>query len=160
MILENIKKTLPLFVLRTAIGWLFLHEGLYKLITPGWTAQYYLAESEGPLQWLFQWIISSELLTTIANYGVVVLLILAGLLLLTGFLERIAAVVGMVLLVFFYLSYPPFSETSSMMAEGNYLLVDKNFIMFWALWVVWQFRPGMQLGFDRLLARKTSENKK
>ncbi len=159
MILENIKKTLPLFVLRTAIGWLFLHEGLYKLITPGWTAQYYLAESEGPLQWLFQWIISSDLLITIANYGVVVLLILAGLLLLTGFLERFAAVVGMVLLVFFYLSYPPFSETSSMMAEGNYLLVDKNFIIFWALWVVWQFRPGMQLGFDRLLACKTSENK-
>ncbi|MGM0376316.1 MAG: DoxX family membrane protein [Bacteroidota bacterium] len=159
MILQNIKKTLPLFVLRTAIGWLFLHEGLYKLISPDWTAQYYLAESEGPLQWLFQWIISSEFLTNVANYGVVTLLILTGVLLLTGFLERLAAVMGMILLVFFYLSYPPFSETSSMMAEGNYLLVDKNFIMFWALWVVWQFRPGVQLGLDRLVARKNHENK-
>ncbi|MFW5754051.1 MAG: DoxX family membrane protein [Marinilabiliaceae bacterium] len=158
MILQNIKKTLPLFVLRTAIGWLFLHEGLYKLITPGWTAQYYLAESEGPLQGLFQWIVSSEFLTTIANYGVVFLLILAGILLLTGFLERIAAVVGMLLLVFFYLAYPPFSETSSMMAEGNYLLVDKNFIMFLALWVIWQFRPGISLGLDRLLVSSDKKN--
>jgi len=159
MILENIKKTLPLFVLRTAIGWLFLHEGLYKLITPGWTAQYYLAESDGPLQGLFQWIISSDLLTTAANYGVVILLILSGLMLLTGFMERIASLIGMVLLVFFYLAYPPFSESSSMMAEGNYLLVDKNFIMFWALWVIWQFRPGVRLGLDRLLVRPNSEEK-
>ena len=153
MILQNVKRTIPLFVLRTAIGWLFLHEGLYKLMTPGWTAQYYLAESEGPLQGLFQWIISYELLTNLANYGVVILLILSGVLLLTGFFERLAAVAGMILLIFFYLAYPPFSETASVMAEGNYLLVDKNFIMFWALWVVWQFRPGLQLGLDRLVVK-------
>jgi len=153
MILQNIKQAVPLFILRISIGWLFLHEGLYKLFTPGWTAQYYLAESEGPLQGVFQWIASSELLTTVANYGVVFLLILSGILLLLGFMERFASVAGMVLLLFFYLAYPPFIETSSMMAEGNYLLVDKNFIMFWALWVVWMFRPGVRLGLDRLLAK-------
>ncbi|MFO7999789.1 MAG: DoxX family membrane protein [Marinilabilia sp.] len=158
MILQNIKQAVPLFVLRTAIGWLFLHEGLYKLITPDWSAQYYLSESEGPLQWLFQWIISSDFLTTVSNYGVIFLLILSGLLLLTGLFERIAAVAGMVLLVFFYLSYPPFSETSNAMAEGNYLLIDKNFILFVALWVVWQFRPGLYLGLDRLIATVRSKN--
>ena len=142
-------RILPLFILRTAVGWLFLHEGLYKLFTPGWTAQYYLAQSEGPLQGLFQWMISSETITEIANYGVVLLLIATGLLLMTGFLERLASAVGMVLLVFFYLSYPPFGEISDVMAEGNYLIVDKNMIMFLVLLVIWKMRPGEQWGLDR-----------
>ncbi len=140
---------LPLFVLRTAVGWLFLHEGLYKLFTPGWTAQYYLAQSEGPLQPFFQWVIESEMLTAISNYGVVALLVATGVLLLTGFLEHIACAAGMVLLVFFYLSYPPFGDISDVMAEGNYLIVDKNMIMFLVLWVVWKFRPGRYWGLDR-----------
>lgn len=150
MEISNNKKIVPLFILRVAVGWLFLHEGLYKLFTPGWTAQYYLAQSEGPLQGLFQWMISSEVITAIANYGVVILLIATGLLLVIGFLERLASVTGMVLLVFFYLSYPPFGEISDVMAEGNYLIVDKNMIMFLVLWVIFNLRPGKYLGVDRL----------
>ncbi|PWD97551.1 DoxX family membrane protein [Marinilabilia rubra] len=151
MELKNYKQILPLFVLRTAIGWLFLHEGLYKLLTPGWTAQYYLAQSEGPLQSLFQWVISSETLIAVSNYGVVIVLLITGFLLMTGFLERFAAMTGMVLLVFFYLSYPPFGEISDVMAEGNYLIVDKNFILFLVLWVIYKFRPGRYLGLNRLI---------
>lgn len=153
MILRNTKQVIPLFILRTAIGWLFLHEGLYKLFTPGWTAQFYLAQSEGPLQPFFQWVISSDFLTAVSNYGVVFLLIATGALLMAGLFERVAAVAGMVLLVFFYLSYPPFAELSDVMSEGNYLVVDKNFILFWALWVVWQFKPGRYLGLDNLVCR-------
>src|SRR5690554_4759994 len=134
MELKNTKQAIPLFLLRIAIGWLFLHEGLYKLVTPGWTAQYYLAQSEGPLQGFFQWIINSEFLTALSNHGVVILLMVTGALLILGLFERIAAVTGMVLLVFFYLSYPPFGDLSDVLAEGNYLLVDKNLIMFLALW--------------------------
>ena len=149
MEIKNNGRFLPLFILRVAIGWLFLHEGLYKLFTPGWTAQYYLAQSEGPLQGLFQWMTASETLTVIANYGVVILLIATGLLLMTGFLERLACALGMILLLFFYLSYPPFGELSDVMAEGNYLIVDKNMILFLVLWVVWKLRPGKQWGIDR-----------
>lgn len=158
MDLRTTKQAIPLFILRTAIGWLFLHEGLYKLFTPGWTAQIYLAQSEGPLQSLFQWVISNDLLIAISNYGVVFLLIATGALLMTGLFERIASISGMVLLVFFYLSYPPFADISSVLAEGNYLLVDKNFIMFWALWIIWQFRPGMFLGLNRLVCNKKGKN--
>jgi thiosulfate dehydrogenase [quinone] large subunit len=154
MELKNYKQILPLFVLRTAVGWLFLHEGLYKLLTPGWTAQYYLAQSEGPLQSLFQWVISSETLIAISNYGVVILLLTTGFLLMTGLLERIASITGMLLLLFFYLAYPPFGEISDVMAEGNYLIVDKNFIMFLVLWVIYQFRPGRYWGLNRLVCNK------
>jgi thiosulfate dehydrogenase [quinone] large subunit len=151
MEIKNSSQFLPLFVLRTAVGWLFLHEGLYKLLTPGWTAQYYLAQSEGPMQPFFQWVIGSETLVAISNYGVVALLIATGVLLMLGLLERIACVTGMVLLVFFYFSYPPFGEVSDVMAEGNYLIVDKNMIMFLVLWVVWKLRPGKKWGVDRLM---------
>ncbi len=145
------------FFLRTAIGWLFLHEGLYKLTTPGWTAQVYLAQSEGPLQPLFQWIISYESLTIFSNYVVVTLLIVAGVFLLLGFMERQAAIVGMVLLAFFYLAYPPFSEISNVLAEGNYLLVDKNLVMLLALWAVWALQPGRYLGLERILRNRNKK---
>lgn len=154
MELKNYKQILPLFVLRTAVGWLFLHEGLYKLLTPGWTAQYYLAQSEGPLQSLFQWVISSETLIAISNYGVVILLLTTGFLLMTGLLERIASITGMLLLLFFYLAYPPFGEISDVMAEGNYLIVDKNLIMFLVLWVIYKFHPGRYWGLNRLVCNK------
>jgi thiosulfate dehydrogenase [quinone] large subunit len=150
---NNNGRLLPLFILRVAVGWLFLHEGLYKLFTPGWTAQYYLAQSEGPLQSFFQWVIESKILIAISNYGVVILLIATGLLLMIGFLERLASVTGMVLLVFFYLSYPPFGGISDVMAEGNYLIVDKNMIMFLVLWVIFKLRPGQHWGVDRLRHR-------
>ena len=158
MELKNIKQAIPLFILRVAIGWLFLHEGLYKLFTPGWTAQYYLSQSGGPLQPVFRWVISSDVLTTVSNYGVVFLLIAVGVMLITGLFERIAAIIGMVLLAFFYFSYPPFGDISSVMAEGNYLIVDKNFILFWALLVVREFHPGLYLGLDRLVCKKRRTN--
>ena len=151
---KNHKQVLPLFILRTAVGWLFLHEGLSKLFTPGWTARYYLAQSEGPLQSFFQWVISGDTLVAFANYGVITLLIISGLLLITGFMERIAAVIGMVLLIFFYLAYPPFGDLSNVMAEGNYLIVDKNFILLIVLWVIYRYRPGQYLGLNRLICHK------
>jgi thiosulfate dehydrogenase [quinone] large subunit len=152
MVLKNVKQALPLFIMRMAIGWLFLHEGLYKLFTPGWTAQIYLAQSEGPLQSLFQWVVTNDTLISLSNYCVITMLSLTGIFLMIGLWERIAAIVGMVLLLFFYLAYPPFADISNVLSEGNYMVVDKNFILFFALWVVWQLRPGLYLGIDRLLA--------
>jgi len=45
------KKYLPhlLTVLRILIGWHFLYEGIAKLLSPAWTAKYYLLGSN----WIF-----------------------------------------------------------------------------------------------------------
>ena len=45
-----------LVVLRTAIGWHFLYEGVVKLADPAWTAAGFLRQSQWILSGVFQWI--------------------------------------------------------------------------------------------------------
>ena len=47
-----------LVLLRMAIGWHFLYEGLVKVLTPGWTSAPFLAESRWLLSGAFHWIAS------------------------------------------------------------------------------------------------------
>ncbi len=44
----------PLTVLRIAIGWHFLFEGLLKVTNPEWSAAYFLNNATGPFASLFQ----------------------------------------------------------------------------------------------------------
>ena len=46
-------------VLRMAIGWHFLYEGVSKLIVKDWTAFSYLANSTGPFSGFYHWLASS-----------------------------------------------------------------------------------------------------
>ncbi|SFE83632.1 DoxX family protein [Thermophagus xiamenensis] len=158
MELKNFRAVIPLFILRTAIGWLFLHEGFYKLFTRGWTAQYFLAQSKGPLQGFFQIILQNEFFLTLTNKGVIFLLILIGIFLVLGIWERLAATMGMVLLLFFYLAYPPFGGPSSMLAEGNYLIIDKNIIILLSLWVISILRPGQWIGLNKIVFNNRSNS--
>src|SRR5215471_4771130 len=58
-----------LVILRTLIGWHFLYEGYYKLLSPAWSAEGkplqpwsstgYLKAATGPLARLFQWLIDA-----------------------------------------------------------------------------------------------------
>ena len=49
-----------LVFLRFLIGWHFLYEGLYKLIHPEWSSMAFLAQAQGFLSGVAQWITSSE----------------------------------------------------------------------------------------------------
>lgn len=143
-----------LFLLRIGLGWLFLHEGLTKLLKPDWSSYYYMQNTTGPLQELLSWISADAQLLQFTDYTVISLLIGTGVSLILGLFERIGAVIGMLLLLMFYLAYPPFGDKSMPVAEGSYLIVDKNLILFFSLLVVWQFRSGLILGLDYLFKRK------
>lgn len=155
---ENKKEVIPLFILRTAIGWLFLHEGLHKVIHSGWTARYYLSHSDGPLQSLFEWLQANPGLMNTVDILMIGGLMSIGLSLMLGIFERWGAVAGMVLLALFYLSYPPFSDLATGHTEGNYLVVDKNLVLFCALWLIYRMRPGMHLGIDYFFQSKRLSN--
>ena len=49
-----------LVLLRIAIGWHFLYEGLAKLFTPNWSSASYLDSSQWILRDFFQWILANE----------------------------------------------------------------------------------------------------
>jgi thiosulfate dehydrogenase [quinone] large subunit len=148
-------QTTILVALRVFIGWHFLYEGLVKLLNPYWSAAGYLVESRWIFSGLFKAIVASPSLLSIVDFLNIWGLILIGLGLMLGAFTRITTLAGMVLLALYYLSNPPFYGYSySMPSEGSYIIVNKNFIEFLALWVLYLFPTGCIIGLDRFSSLK------
>ncbi len=115
-------------VLRCAIGWHFLYEGLSKVLSGHWTAKGYLESAGGPLAGLYHLMASSEpvmaLVDALNMYG----LTFIGLALFVGVAIRASAAFGIVLLALYYLAYPPFGGVPYAPTEGSLFLVNKNVI--------------------------------
>ena len=79
-----------LSVLRIAIGWHFLYEGLIKLLNPGWNAAGYLESSTGPFAGLFQAMAGNEVILAMINVINTWGLVLIGLGLFLGIFTRIS----------------------------------------------------------------------
>lgn len=141
---------LSVTVLRMAIGWHFLYEGISKLIVKDWTAYSYLANSTGPFSGFYHWIAQTQGVLNVVDilneYG----LLLIGLALFTGILTRVAAGAGALLLALYYFAYPPFGDSLFSMSEGHLFIVDKNFIECAALLFILFFRE-KGYGIDTLI---------
>jgi len=145
-------QTVGLTILRVMIGWHFLYEGLIKLSTPAWSAKSYLLASVGPFSPLFKSLAASETMLQISDLLNMWGLILIGLGLFLGLCTRISAFSGLLLLAFYYLSYPPFADFAlTGFVEGNYWVVNRNLIEMGALFVLLIFPSGHLTGLDRLL---------
>ena len=115
-------------LLRVAIGWHFLYEGISKLATDNWSATGYLANTIGPFAGFYHWLSTSEGLMKIVDPVNIAGLILIGLALFIGSAIRVASVSGVILLTVYYFAYPPFGGSFIGSVEGNLYLVNKNFI--------------------------------
>ncbi|MGC1389979.1 MAG: DoxX family protein [Bacteroidales bacterium] len=145
-----------LALLRIAIGWHFLYEGLVKILNPAWTARPFLEGSRWIFGDLFRWMISGNtgmwIIDTINAYG----LTLIGIALILGFFTRVALWSGITLLITYYLAYPPFGGFSfGAPSEGSYLIVNKNLIELFAMILLVTTRSGMFFGLDMLRKKKT-----
>jgi thiosulfate dehydrogenase (quinone) large subunit len=156
-----------LVVLRMAVGWHFLYEGLYKLLSPAWSraglplahwsAASYLKASAGPLSSLFQALASPPWVKAV-DTAVAVSLVLVGLSLILGLFTQLGALGALVLLALFYLSAIPTTGVHQPGAEGAYLIVNKNVVEAAAVAVLLSFRTGRIAGLDLLLSgRRTAE---
>ena len=126
-----------LVLLRMAIGWHFLYEGLAKLFTPNWSAGPYLDSSRWILKGVFNWVVSNPAVLKFVDLLNIWGLILIGLGLFFGIFTRAAGISGIILLLLYYIAHPPFIGLGFEMAtEGNYLIVDKVLIEGMALAVL------------------------
>ncbi len=144
-----------LVLLRIAVGWHFLYEGLVKVFSPAWTSSGYLMDSRGFLAPLYRSIAANpdtlKLVDFLNEWGLI--LIGAGLIL--GLLTRFSAIAGMILLALYYLSHPPLAiYTYALPSEGAYFIVDKILIELIALGVIFSFPTQWIIGVDRLIFRK------
>ncbi len=145
-------------ILRMAIGWHFIYEGIAKLLAGNWTAYSYLANSTGPLSGLYQWMANSEGLLKVVDILNMYGLILIGLALFTGIFIRLAAAAGSFLLALYYFAYPPFGDSLLSFSEGHLFIVDKNFIECMALLFILFFRE-KGYGIDTLIKQSLFKRK-
>ena len=152
---KNGIKKLALTVIRVAIGWHFLYEGITKLIIENWSSQNYLANTSGLLSGFYHWLAGGETLVKIVDFMNVYGLILIGLALFIGIFIRFASVGGILLLALYYFAYPPFGTSLFGGSEGHFYVVDRNFIeAFLLLWFVVGKQTGY--GIDVLLNARVS----
>jgi uncharacterized membrane protein YphA (DoxX/SURF4 family) len=148
-----------LALLRIAIGWHFLYEGIAKVLTPNWSAAGFLELSRWIFADFFHWIAANPAILRVVDVLNMTGLILIGVALMMGFLTRWAGSAGMLLLFLYYVANPPFVGLDfGVPTEGNYLIVDKNLVEFLALGVLVLFPSGTFLGLDSLL-RKAPKQK-
>jgi thiosulfate dehydrogenase [quinone] large subunit len=146
----TISQKLLLVALRLAIGWHFLYEGLSKLANPNWSGAGYLLDSAGFMKQVFYNLAANQEVLKIIDFMNIWGLILIGLGLILGLFTRAAIYSGIVLMIFYYLSHPPFPGLKySMPTDGSYLVVNKMVIEALALGVLLVFPTWMEWGIDR-----------
>jgi thiosulfate dehydrogenase [quinone] large subunit len=144
-----------LVILRVAIGWHFLYEGLVKLMNPNWSSVGFLLDSGGFFASFFHGMAVNPQTVQIIDHLNIWGLILIGLSLILGLLTRPAIWGGIVLLSLYYLSHPPFTGIRyAAPNEGSYLLVNKTLIELFALAVLYVFPSSNYIGIDRLIFKR------
>ncbi|HPF03638.1 MAG TPA: DoxX family protein [Bacteroidales bacterium] len=144
-----------LALLRIVTGWHFLYEGLTKIFNPAWSARPYLEGSRWILGDFFRWMASGDTGLGIINIANEWGLTLIGLALVLGLFTRLASWAGVLMLVFYYLAYPPFGGYSyGAINEGSYLVVNKNLIEMVVLLVLAFTRSGEFFGLENIVKRR------
>jgi thiosulfate dehydrogenase [quinone] large subunit len=145
-------KLYALTLLRIAIGWHFLFEGISKAFTPSWTSADFLLLSNWIFAGFFHWIAGNHAVLGAVDFAVTWGLIVIGLALFVGLFDRSSAVAGMALIAMFWIANPPLTSLDfGVPHEGNYLVVDKNLVEFFALLVLALFPTGRDLGLGVFL---------
>jgi uncharacterized membrane protein YphA (DoxX/SURF4 family) len=137
-------------LLRLAVGWHVLYEGISKFLSPGWTAQGFLSNSTGFLAGFYQWLASPGVINVVDILNVAGLIAI-GLALFIGVWIRVASVAGVLLLALYYFAYPPFGISLMIQAEKSLFIVNKVFIEA-AVITLFIFIKDKGFGVDRLLA--------
>ena len=161
---ENTSKaqSVALIVLRTLIGWHFLYEAYFKIMSPAWsrgggpltpwTSAGYLQGAGGPLGAIFHRLVNAGW-TVWLDRSVKVVLLVIGLSLILGLFTRVGLSLALAMLALFYLLYVPTLGIPQPNNEGTYLIVNKTLIEAAAVAVLLMFDTGRIAGLDLFLKR-------
>ncbi len=138
----NQTQKVSLFLLRITAGWLFFYAGITKLINPEWSAAGYLNTAK-TFPDLFHWFASPGILPIINfinEWG----LTLLGISLILGIAVRLSSILGIVLMILYYLPILdfPYPNTHS-------YIVDEHIIYSAALLVLIAYRAGRAWGLEK-----------
>jgi len=138
-------------VTRIIIGWHFLYEGISKIIAGTWSSAPYLAGSKWVFAPLFHWMAGNSGLVSVIDFLNMWGMILVGIGLMLGLFSRWASIGGAVMLLFYFVAYPPVpGYMFGVPVEGNYLWVNRNLIELFVLISFIFITPASLFGLDRL----------
>ncbi len=112
---------ISLFLLRVSMGWLMFYAGITKVLNPEWSSAGYL-KTAATFSGLYQWFLQPEILPVIDfinEWGLTSL----GISLMLGLFVRLAAPLGALLMIFYYLPILKFPYVAS-----HSFLVDEHII--------------------------------
>jgi uncharacterized membrane protein YphA (DoxX/SURF4 family) len=115
-------------ILRVAVGWHFLYEGISKIIQGNWTASGFLLNTSGFFSGFYHWIAGSPTILQISDLLNMYGLLLIGISLFIGIFSQYASMAGALLLTIYYFAYPPFGNPMMNASEGHLFIVDRLFI--------------------------------
>jgi len=154
------KKSINYFLtgLRILVGWHFLYEGIIKLLNPAWSAKMYLMGSQWIFSNLFHQMATSPGTMKVVDFLNIWGLILIGLSLIVGLFVRWASMTGALMLLFYFVAYPPISGyTLGTVSEGSYLWVNKTLIELFVLLAFTVIPSDFFFGADRWIKRWQEE---
>lgn len=148
-----------LVLLRVMIGWHLLYEGIIKLTNPDWSALGYLQNKQGIFSGVSSWLTGQSGLVQFIDIINISLLIAAGIGLIAGLFSRIISMMAMILLLLYYLANPPlFADAGPVWGIENSLIINRTLIEAAALFILWIFPTGAQIGLDRFLFPNERDN--
>jgi uncharacterized membrane protein YphA (DoxX/SURF4 family) len=136
-------------LLRMAIGWHFLYEGMVKIVVENWSAYPFLVNTTGFLSGFYHWLSTSPFLMKAVDLMNIYGLIIIGFGLFAGMFVRYAAISGALLMTLYYFAYPPFGPSLLNTGEGHLYIVDRLFIEAIAL-LFFVFAKEVGFGIDEL----------
>ena len=145
-------------ILRLAIGWHFLYEGLVKLFAEKWTSEAFLTSTYGFFSGFYHWLTDSPMRLQVVDWLNICGLILIGLALFIGIFIKWSSLAGSFLLVLYYFAYPPFG-ISLLGGDGTLFIVDKIFIEASALIFIF-FSKEKGYGLDTIIQMKRNSKQK
>ena len=146
-----------LVVLRVLIGWHFLYEGIAKLLNPYWSSAAFLLDAKWIFSGLAKWIVSNPSILSLADNLNMWGPTLIGACLILGLFGKHVSMLGMLLVLVYYLFTPSIWWLEyARPGEGSYLVVNKNLIEACALFVVYLFPTSELIGLDRLVFKNNS----
>ena len=150
----NQYQLVSLSLLRLFIGWHLLYEGMAKISNANWTSAAYLLDSKWIFSGLAKWMVTNPnvlgFVDTLNMWGLTII----GLSLMLGLFSRWSCIAGAGLISLYYLFHPPLVGLEySKPPEGSYLIIDKNLIEAFALFVLAMFPTSHITGLDKFLQK-------
>lgn len=140
------------------MGWYFLYEGIAKIANPDWSSLGYLLDSKGPFSAIFHSMALNLQVVAVVDWLNMWGLTLIGLGLVLGILTQLSLILGIILLVLYYMSHPALASVTYVMPqEGSYLIVNKTLIEIFAMAVLYIFPSGHVAGLDRFLIKRVNK---